>query len=185
MSEESISTAWANWTAVIKNLIGLSFLIFVFRYITKRLDERRELCNRVGVKYYSYMKIVMNARMEAAKVTQDTEGYLCSVNTLLNRFHFEIQRIPNDGSIEDVEICEIRKLFSPKAAKCVNKIKELIGKLDGIGKESWQDVCSADVIGCADQILHEWELLVKIMAHKCWMRTSTLKREYEERANGE
>ena len=51
-------------------------------------------------------------------------------------------------------------------------------------EESWQDVCSADVIGCADQILHEWELLVKIMAHKCWMRASTLKREYKERANG-
>ena len=58
MIEESISTAWANWTTVIRNLIELPFLIFAFRYISKRVDERRELCNRVGVKYYSCMKIV-------------------------------------------------------------------------------------------------------------------------------
>ena len=186
MAEESLSTEWSNWTTVIRNLIELPFLIFAFKYIRKRIDERHELCNRIGEKYYSCMTIVKNVRWEAAKVNQDSEEHLRTANTLLNKFHSKIQCIPNNGSVADVEIGEIRKMFSSKAAECVCKIQELIDKLDGMGKEpsSWKDICSTDVIGYSDRILCEWESLLKIMAHKCWMKVSTLKREYDEKANG-
>lgn len=186
MTEESLSATWSNWTTVARNLIELPFLIFAFRYMSKKLDDRRELCNRIGVKYYPCIQIVNNVRWAADKVTQDSEEHLRTVNTLLNRFHSEIQRIPNNGSVEDIEIGEIRKVFTSKATRCVYRIQELFGKLDGMGKEPslWKDVSSVDVIGCADQVLHEWDSLLKIIAHKSWMKISTLKQEYEEQANG-
>ena len=185
MATESISAEWSNWTAVLRNLMELPFLIFAFKYIRKRLDERKEICNRIGVKYYPCIIIVADIRKNAKDITQDSISPLMDVNVSLDKFHQEILRIPNNGSMEDIEISEIRKVFSSVAAECVCKIKDLIGTLDGMGKESWQDVCSSEVIGCANQILFQWDLLVKIMAHKCWMKKSTLEREYREKFNAE
>lgn len=185
MAKESILAAWSNWTTVVRNLIELPFLVFAFKYIRHRLSERCELCDRIGVKYYPSMTLVKEIRCEANKVTQDSQDNLRTVNRLLCQFHLEIQRIPNNGSVEDIEIDEIRKVFSPRAAEIVSNIQNLIGKLDGMGKDiDWQAVCSSEVIKNADMIRNEWLKLLSIMAHKRFMTVSKLRREYCERAEG-
>lgn len=172
---------------MIVSSLGLVPLIdHLYKSFRSKLDERKQLCNRIGAKYYETIKVVKSLRMLASTITMDNSSRIKEVNQLLYHFNALIIDIPNNGSTNDIDIEEVRKVFSDKAGDCILKLRDLFGELDNEGKDAsvWDLVKAPDVAKKSTMILFEWENLMRIIARKRWMRTNKLKREYYEKAEG-
>lgn len=165
--------------------LGVVQLVFhCYKAIRNRQLDRQKLCDRIGAKYYETIKTVALIRSLANTITPENWQQLEDVNRELHHFWKLIMNIPNEGSPNDIEISEVRKLFSDDAGDCILRLGQLFGELDREGKDPsvWHLVNSQIVVLLSTQILAEWDSLVRIMAKKRWMQFGKLKREYFEKA---
>ena len=121
-------------------------------------------------------------RTEARKVDIDEMEHLKRVNGLLAQFNFHLLHLP-EGT---VAIGDVRKLFSEKAAACIEQIEDSFGVMDREGKEwaAWTAVCSSNVFSSANTILYQWDRLLGVMARKQHMTKEMLIRDFHEKSLG-
>ena len=106
--------------------------------------------------------------------------------SVLNRFNNQILDVLNTGDASDVDLKDVRQLFSDEAGDLIRELQYYFGELDRIGKDpcAWQSVCSSRVVELSDAILGRWQKLIEIIARKCWRRVKSLEREYDEWSKG-
>lgn len=171
------------WIGIGKS-IGL--IVFVFKWYRNRQKNRYKLSIRIRNKYYPPIQTIMYLRTEANKVTQDDMSSLRSTNSLLNCFNKQILDVLNTGDDSDVDLKDVRQLFSDEAGDLIRELQHYFGERDRIGKDpyAWQCVCSSRVVESSDTILGKWQKLIEIIAHKCWRRVKSLERQYDEWSKG-
>lgn len=184
--ERDLSDHIERWIGIVKSLGLIAVMAFVFKWYRNRLKKRYKLSIRIRNKYYPPIQTTMYLRTEANKVTQDDMSSLRSVNSLLNRFNNQILDVLNTGDASDVDLKDVRQLFSDEAGDLVRELQHYFGELDRIGKDpyAWQCVCSSRVVELSDAILGRWQKLIEIIARKCWRRVESLEHEYDEWSKG-
>ena len=184
--KRDLSDQIASWIGVAKGIGLIAIIAFVFKWYRNRLKKRYKLSIRIRNKYYPPIQTTMYLRTEANKVTQDDMSSLRSANSLLNRFNNQILDVLNTGDASDVDLKDVRQLFSDEAGDLIRELQYYFGELDRIGKDpcAWQSVCSSRVVELSDAILGRWQKLIEIIARKCWRRVKSLEREYDEWSKG-
>jgi hypothetical protein len=174
------------WIGIVKSLGLIALIAFVFKWYRNRQKKRYKLSIRIRNKYYPPIQTTMCLRTEANKVTQDDMAPLRSANSLLNHFNNQILDVLNTGDVSDVDLKDVRQLFSDEAGDLIRELQHYFGELDRIGKDpyAWQCVCSSRVVELSDTILGKWQKLIEIIAHKCWRRVKSLEREFDGWAEG-
>lgn len=167
-------------------LMAVKPLLLLFDRFRQRQDELERLCYKIGGRYYDIIETVRHMLCEAKRVSEGDLSPLRQVNSLLQKFDYELNNIQNVGSSSDIDIFDGRKGFGNPAAKTILKLNKLLEKLNQETKEpdKWELVCSCNVIELSHAIISQWNLLVAIMACKRWMRAETLMRDFNEKAAG-
>ena len=175
-----------SWIGVAKSIGLIAIIVFAFKWYRKRQEKRYKLSLRIRNKYYPPIQTTMYLRTEANKVVQDDISPLRGVNSLLNHFNNQILDVLNAGDVSDVDLKDVRQLFSDEAGDLIRELQHYFGELDRIGKDpyAWQCVCSSRVVELSDTILGKWQKLIEIIAHKCWRRVKSLERDFDEWAEG-
>lgn len=174
--------------SILKELGIVSGCVALFVYLRNRILEKmkkRELmCFRIGGKYYEIIKVCNQLRAQANLVSADSPMRLKDLNQELGHFHDLVIDVPNSGGPTDIEIGEVRQVFGDKAAASVKKLGTLFVEIDNEWKEgdAWGFVNTSKVHLNAVAILYEWNKLVRIMAHKRWMRKQTVERDFFEKS---
>ena len=159
-------------------------LFMLFDRFKRWQGEKEVFCYRICDRYYEIIETVGQMLFEAKRVTISNLLPLRQVNVLLRKFNREINAAQNIGSVNDIELRDVRKQFGDSAAERILKLDGLFELLDGEGKDAdkWHLVCSGKVIELSHGIIAQWRALVAIMARRRFMRYKTLTRDLREKA---